>query len=70
MEPFLVFLFCFFREGPAAYGSSQARGRIRAIASGLRHSHSNARILNPLSEDGDRTCILMDTLVRFVTTEP
>ena len=26
-----------------AYGGSQARGRIRAVASGLYHSHSNAR---------------------------
>ena len=27
---------------PAAYGSSQARGWIRAAAAGLHHSHSNA----------------------------
>jgi len=27
---------------PAAYGGSQARGRIRAVATGLRQSHSNA----------------------------
>ena len=26
-----------------AYGGSQARGRIRAVAAGLHHSHSNAR---------------------------
>jgi len=26
-----------------AYGGSQARGLIRAIAAGLHHSHSNAR---------------------------
>ena len=26
---------------PAAYGSSQARGQIRAAAAGLHHSHSN-----------------------------
>ena len=26
---------------PAAYGGSQARGRIEAVASGLRQSHSN-----------------------------
>jgi len=31
------------RATPAAYGGSQARGQIRATASGLRHSHSNAR---------------------------
>ena len=28
---------------PAAYGDSQARGQIRAVAAGLHHSHSNAR---------------------------
>ena len=27
---------------PAAYGGSQARGRIRAVATSLRQSHSNA----------------------------
>ena len=27
---------------PAAYGDSQARGLIGAVATGLRHSHSNA----------------------------
>ena len=27
---------------PAAYGGSQARGRMGATAAGLRHSHSNA----------------------------
>ena len=31
-----------FRAAPKAYGSSQARGRIGAIAACLRHSHSNA----------------------------
>jgi len=36
-----LFLFLLFRATPAAYGSSQARGRIRAAAPSLRHSHSN-----------------------------
>ena len=38
----LFFFFCFllFRAEHAAYGSSQARGRIRASAAGLHHSHS------------------------------
>ena len=31
-----------FRATPVAYGSSQARGRIRAAVAGLHHSHSNA----------------------------
>ena len=37
---FLVFVFCLFRAVPA-YGGSQARGRIGAVATGLHHSHSN-----------------------------
>ena len=37
---FLSFFFL-FRTTPMACGGSQARGLIRAIASGLRHSHSN-----------------------------
>ena len=28
---------------PAAYGSFQARGQIRAAAAGLHHNHSNTR---------------------------
>ena len=38
---FLVF-FSFSRAAPAAYGDSQARGQIRAIAADPRHSHSNS----------------------------
>ena len=39
---FLTFsFFAFFRATPVAYGSSQARGRIRAVAASLHHSHSN-----------------------------
>ena len=45
--PYLsVFVFAFFffsRAAPTAYGGSQARGLIRAVASGLRQSHSNTR---------------------------
>ena len=70
----LFFLVFFFRAVPAAYTSSQSRGQIGAAASGLCHSHSNARsklpfdlhrglqqcqILNPLSRD--QTHVLMDT---------
>ena len=65
--------FLFFRATPTAYGGSQATGWIKAVASGLRNSHSNARselhlwptpqltasqILNPLSEARDWTCVL------------
>ena len=40
---FFVYLFVLpFRAAPLAYGSSQARGRIRALAAGLPRSHSNA----------------------------
>jgi len=40
---YLFFLsFCHFLATPAAYRGSQARGRIGAIAMGLRQSHSNA----------------------------
>ena len=35
---------CLLQGGtPAAHGSSQARGLIKAAAAGLHHSHSNAR---------------------------
>ena len=42
--PFFFF-FCLFtisRAAPVAYRGSQARGLIRAVASGLYQSHSNA----------------------------
>ena len=39
----LSFLFFFFRAAPSAYGGTQARSRIRAVAAGLRHSHSDPR---------------------------
>ena len=35
--------FFFFRATPAAYGGSQARSPIGAVAAGLQHSHSNTR---------------------------
>ena len=38
---FFVFLL-FLWAAPAAYGGSQARGRIGAVATGLRQSHSNS----------------------------
>ena len=34
--------FFFFKATPEAYGSSQARDRIGAVAAGLPHSHSSA----------------------------
>ena len=39
---FFFGLFAFSRAAPTAYGGSQARGLIRAVAASLRQSHSNA----------------------------
>ena len=39
----LFVCFCLFRVATAAYGGSQARGLIGAIAASHSHSHSNAR---------------------------
>ena len=41
-DPCLIYLFIVFsRAVPTAYGGSQARGLIGAIATGLHQSHSN-----------------------------
>ena len=37
------FFFCLFRAASEAYGGSEARDQIGAVATGLHHSHSNAR---------------------------
>ena len=39
---FFLSFFAFSRASPVAYGGSQARGRIRAVAAGLHQSHSNS----------------------------
>ena len=42
---FFFFFFCLFafsRATSVAYGGSQARGLIGAVAAGLHHSHSHA----------------------------
>ena len=81
---FYFFYFLLFRAAPAAYGGSQDRGLIRAIAAGLRHSHSHAgsshvfdlhhssrqrQILDPLSKTGDWTRNLMvPSRIRFCAT--
>ena len=77
LESLILIFFCLFAiswAASAAYGGSQARGRIGAVAPGLRQSHSNAgssrvcnlhhssrqrRIVNPLSKGRDRTRNLM-----------
>jgi len=56
---FVCLFFVFFRAAPTAYGGSQARGLIGAIAAGLRHSSQQHLILNPLNEARDRTHELM-----------
>ena len=40
-EFYFFFCFCLFRAAPMAHEGSQARGRIRVIATGLHHSHSS-----------------------------
>ena len=45
---FSFFGFILFWAAPAAYGGSQAKGRIRAVDDSLRQSHSNARSEPPL----------------------
>ena len=35
------FFFAFSKAAPVAYGGSQARGLIRAVAAAIHHSHSN-----------------------------
>ena len=40
---FFFFFWSFFRAAPAAFGGSQARGPIPAVATCLPHSHSKAR---------------------------
>jgi len=64
----IIFGLCLFRVAPMVYGSSQARGRIGAVAAmpdpshvcDLHHSSRQCRILNPLSEAKDQTQVLMD----------
>ena len=68
MQVYFFLSFFFSRVTPAAYGSSQARDRIRAVNAGLRqatampdpsrvcelhHSSWQHWILNPLSEARD-----------------
>ena len=41
MRQNILFFFAISWAAPTAYGSSQARGRIRAVAASIRQSHSN-----------------------------
>ena len=79
------FFFCLFRVAPAAYGGSQARGRIRAIYTGLSHSHSKTGSKQCLWPTPQLTAMLDPlthwarpgiepesswTLIRFASSEP
>ena len=60
----LIYLFIFVFlpfswAAPTAYGVSQARDQIRAVATGLHHRSRQLWILNPLRKTRDRTCDLM-----------
>ena len=66
---FFFIFFCLFAiswAAPEAYGGSQARGLIRAVAAGLHHSSQQCQIFNPLSEARNRTRNLMvSSQIRF-----
>ena len=70
------YLFIYFRAAPVAYGNSQVRGGIGAVAATyttatatwdpslifqLYQSSWQCQILNPLNEARDQTRVLMDT---------
>ena len=69
-KSFCLFIyFCLFRAAPAAYGGSQSRGLIGAIAAGLHHSSRQRRILNSLREARNGTRYLMvPSRIRFRCT--
>ena len=46
-KPQKIFLSCLFRAAPVAYGSSRARGQMRAVAASLYNSHSHVPHLQP-----------------------
>ena len=54
----VIIIILLFRAAPAAYGGSQARGLIRAIATGLHHSHSNTGSKPHLQPTSQLTAIL------------
>ena len=56
----IINFFWLFRASPEAYGGSQDRGQIGAIAASLHHSSGQRWILDPLREVRDQTCSLMD----------
>ena len=63
---FINFFFLLFR---AAYGSSQARGRVGAVAASLSQSHSNARSLTHWARPGIEPTTSW-FIVRFISAAP
>ena len=55
------FFLSLFAATPVAYGSSQARGQMRAASVTYTTAHGTTGSFNPLSEARDQTHILMDT---------
>ena len=52
---FYLFIYCLFRAAGAAFGSTQARGQIRAAAASLRHSNTRSKpLLRPTLQLTDR----------------
>ena len=39
---FVFWSICLFRAAPTAYGGSQARGPVEAVATGVCHNHSHS----------------------------
>ena len=67
---FFVFVFVLlFRATPSAYGGSQPRGWIGAMAASLHNSHSNARSLTHWGRPGIKSAASW-FLVRFVSAAP
>ena len=80
---YYYYYFCLVRATPEAYGGSQARGLMGAVAPGLCHSHSNtgsepclwptatahgnARSLTHWSRPGIEPVLMVN---RFISTEP
>ena len=66
---FIFLLFVFLRAAPVAYGDSQVKDSIGAVAASLHHSHSNARSLTHCAKPGIEPATSW-FLVRFVSVAP
>ena len=56
-----VCMYLLFKATLVAYGSSQARGQIKAAAADLHYSSWQCQIASPLNEARDQTLILRNT---------